>query len=274
MIPISQALAEMTDRLKLAGLEEPRREARLLLAASLGVSAAGLLARDEVDPAIYQQALARRAAREPLAYITGHKEFWGLDFLTSPATLIPRPDTETLIEAVLDSGLSPQLALDLGTGTGCLLLAILHEFPAAHGIGVDLNPDAVSLARNNARRLGLGKRASFLAGSWADALAQRFDLVLSNPPYIESADIAGLMPEVSGHEPESALDGGADGLAAYQAIIAQLPAILSQDGLAVLELGAGQAKSVAELAHRAGFATSLRPDYSAIDRAILLRFCK
>ncbi len=274
MIPTAQALAEMTDRLKLAGIEAPRREARLLLAFALGTNAAGLLARDEVDPQCYAAPLARRAAREPLAYITGHKEFWGLDFLTSPATLIPRPDTETLVEAVLDSGLAPRTILDLGTGTGCLLLACLHEFPAAFGVGVDLNPEAARLARKNAQHLGLADRTTFLAGSWASALNQKFDLVLSNPPYIESADIPDLMPEVAAHEPASALDGGADGLAAYEAIIADLPRILAPGGLAVLELGAEQAKSVGELAQKAGFTFTLRPDLSGIDRAITLKFCK
>ncbi len=274
MIPTAQALAEITERLKLAGLDEPRREARLLLAYALGTNAAGLLARDQVDPRSYAEALARRAAREPLAYITGHKEFWGLDFLTSPATLIPRPDTETLVEAVLASGIAPRNILDLGTGTGCLLLACLHEFPAAFGVGVDLNPSAALLARRNARHLGLASRAAFLAGSWASALNHQFSLVLSNPPYIESGVIPGLMPEVAGHEPASALDGGADGLAAYKAIIEDLPRILAPGGLAVLELGAGQAKSVGALARQAGFDYALRRDLSGIDRAITLEFCK
>ncbi|MGE4480778.1 peptide chain release factor N(5)-glutamine methyltransferase [Acidocella sp.] len=274
MIPTAQALAEITVRLKQAGIEAPRREARLLLAFALGTNAAGLLARDEVDPGCYAQALERRAAREPLAYITGHKEFWGLDFMTSPATLIPRPDTETLVEAVLESGLKPRAILDLGTGTGCLLLACLHEFPDAFGVGVDLNPDATRLARDNARHLGLAKRAAFLAGHWAGALDHPFDLVLSNPPYIESADLHALMPEVAGYEPASALDGGDDGLAAYRAIIGELPRILAPDGLAVLELGAGQAISVAALARQAGFDYVPRRDLSGMERAITLKFCK
>jgi release factor glutamine methyltransferase len=274
LIPTAAALAEITARLAAAGIEEPRREARLLLAASLGTNAAGLIARDEVDPASYAEALARRVAREPLAYITGRREFWGLEFFTSPATLIPRPDTETLIEAVLESGLKPRNVLDLGTGTGCLLLATLHEFSGAFGVGVDINPDAAALAARNARALGLAGRAAFLAGSWATALDQRFDLVLSNPPYIEGAEISGLMPEVQKYEPMAALDGGADGLDAYRAIIAALPSILAPDGLAVLELGAGQAISVAALAAEAGFSCSVRPDLAGIDRAALLRFCK
>jgi release factor glutamine methyltransferase len=274
LIPIAQALADITDRLKRAGIEAPRREARLLLAFALGTNAAGLLARDAVDPQLYATPLARRAAREPLAYITGHKEFWGLDFLTSPATLIPRPDSETLVEAVLESGLAPRSVLDLGTGTGCLLLACLHECPAAFGVGVDLNPNAAALARQNARRLGLGSRAAFLAGNWASALNHSFELVLANPPYIESTNIPGLMAEVAGYEPALALDGGIDGLTAYAAIIADLPRILVPGGIAMLELGLGQAKSVMELARKAGFGCSLRRDLSGTERAIMLRFCK
>ena len=273
MIPTAQALAEISDRLKLAGIEEPRREARLLLAFALGTNAAGLLARAEVDPQAYAQALARRAAREPMAYITGHNEFWGLDFLTSAATLIPRADTETLVEAALEGELAPRTILDLGTGTGCLLLACLHEFPAAFGVGVDLNPQATNLARHNAQRLGLGNRATFLTASWAGALGHQFDLVLSNPPYIESADIPGLMPEVAAYEPAMALDGGTDGLAAYAAIFADLPRILAPGGMAALELGVGQAKSTSELAKKAGFDYSLRRDLCGIDRAIILKFC-
>ncbi|WP_298221945.1 peptide chain release factor N(5)-glutamine methyltransferase [Acidocella sp.] len=274
MITTAQALTEITTRLKLAGIEEPRREARLLLAFALGTNTTGLLTQTKVDPQAYASALVRRVAREPLAYITGHREFWGLDFLTSPATLIPRPDTETLVEAVLEFGPIPQNILDLGTGTGCLLLACLHEYKTAFGVGVDLRPEAADLARRNAEHLGLATRAAFLAGSWADALHYQFDVILSNPPYIESADIPRLMPEVSAHEPTTALDGGSDGLAAYKAIIDDLSRILTPNGLAVLELGAGQAKSVVELARHAGFKTDLRRDLSGTDRAITLKFCK
>lgn len=274
MIPVAQALGEITAQLKLAGIEEPRREARLLLAFALGTNAAGLLTRNDVDPALYTTFLARRAAREPLAYITGHQEFWGLDFLTSPATLIPRADTETLVEAALSLHPRPCTILDLGTGTGCLLLACLHELPEAFGVGVELNPNAAQLARHNARRLGLEHRAAFMVGNWCAALSGKFDLVLSNPPYIERADIASLMPEVSAYEPATALDGGISGLVAYQEIIRDLPAILTQTGQAVLEIGAGQAEAVADIAHENGFAVSFRHDLSGIKRAIILAFLK
>lgn len=274
MIPTAQALGEITARLKLAGIEEPRREARLLLAFALGTNAAGLLTRDDVDPALYASLLARRAAREPLAYITGHQEFWGLDFLTSTATLIPRADTETLIEAALALHPSPRTILDLGTGTGCLLLACLHERPDAFGIGVDLTSNAAQLARHNAYRLGLEHRAAFLAGNWCDALSGKFDLVLSNPPYIERADIPSLMPEVSAYEPATALDGGFSGLVAYQEIIHVLPSVLAENGRAVLEIGAGQASEVTKIAHKNGFSVSFRRDLSGIERAIILAFLK
>lgn len=274
MIPTATALAEITVRLQAAGIEEPRREARIILAAALGTSTAGLLARDTVEESLYEPLVARRTAREPLAYIIGRKEFWGLEFAVSAATLIPRPDTETLVEAVLESGMQPLTVLDLGTGTGCLLLAVLHEFPTATGFGVDINPEATALAQRNAEKLGMAGRAEFRTGDWAAGITQEFDLVLSNPPYIEHADITGLMPEVAKYEPAQALDGGVDGLAAYRAIIAALPRILARNGLAVLELGAGQAKSVAELAAQAGLACHTRPDLAGIDRAAVLKFCK
>jgi release factor glutamine methyltransferase len=274
LIASAAALAAITAQLKAAGIEEPRREARLILAAALDTNSAGLMARDTVDEGAYESLVARRAAREPLAYITGHKEFWGLEFAVSPATLIPRADTETLVEAVLESRLHPRTVLDLGAGTGCLLLAVLHEMPEAFGVGVDINPEATALAQRNAQALGLSNRAAFLAGSWAEALEAQFDLILSNPPYIEQADLAGLMPEVTAYEPAAALDGGADGLTAYRAIIAALPRNLAPNGLAVLELGAGQAKSVTALAAASGFAATLRQDLAGIERALLLKFCK
>jgi len=228
-----------------------------------------------LDLAGYDAALARRAAREPLAFITSRQGFWTLDLTVSPATLIPRADSETLIAAAIAA--FPERArvgriLDLGTGTGALLLAALTEFPAAYGIGVDVAADAAALAARNARANGLASRAMMLCGTWADALAGRFDLVLANPPYIETQAIGGLMPEVAEHEPRAALDGGADGLDAYRAIIAALPALLAPDGVAVLELGQGQAAEVAKLAVASGFPVpGLRQDLGGIARAMVLR---
>ncbi len=268
MRPIADALTEISARLAAAGVEGPRREARLILAAAHGTDAAGVLRMAAADEALYEPLVARRAAREPLAYILGRREFWGLEFAVSPATLIPRPDSETLVEAALAAGIAPRRILDLGTGTGCLLLALLHEFPEAFGVGVDISPAAAALAARNAATLSLAGRAAFTAGNWADALDGSFDLVVSNPPYIEAGLIPGLAPEVARYEPGSALDGGADGLAAYRAICAALPRLLAPGGLAILELGAGQAADVAALA--AGFTLRTRPDLAGIPRAAIL----
>jgi release factor glutamine methyltransferase len=269
LTPAPAAIALVAARLAAAGIEEPRREARIILAAAHGTDAAGLLARDALDEALYEPLVARRAAREPLAYILGHKEFWGLSLNVSSATLIPRPDSETLIEAALTLP-APARVLDLGTGTGCLLLALLHERPLAFGVGVDISPEAAALAAQNALNLGFVNRVAFLAGHWADALEGEFDLILSNPPYIPEADIAGLMPEVAAFEPASALAGGVDGFAAYRHIIRHLPRILAKNGAAILEVGVGQAPYVSGLAAQAGFACETRQDLSGIKRAVIL----
>lgn len=271
MIPTSEAIAKAAARLKAAGIDEPRREARLVIAAALQIDAGALLARTEVDDAIIETVLRRREAHEPLAYITGRKEFWSLGFAVSPATLIPRPDSETLVDAALANRAAVHRVLDLGTGTGCLLLAVLSEYPGAWGIGVDVVPEAAAIARQNAQSLGLSDRSAFIAGSWADALNTQFDLVLVNPPYIPEADIAGLMPDVALYEPLSALAGGPDGLTAYRVLIQRLPSLLTQSGLAVLELGAGQAEAVSDLAAKQGFRCLIWPDLQGIGRAALLQ---
>jgi len=262
--------------LREAGIADSRREARLLLAHALDSTTEALLrdpgAEVASDPeSRFQAALGRRAAREPMAQITGHAGFWTLDLEVTPETLIPRADSEALIEALLASGVSPRRVLDLGTGTGCLLLAALQEFPEAQGVGIDLIPAAARLAARNAARNGLEKRAKFLAGRWAEGISGRFDAILSNPPYIETGAIAGLMPEVSRHEPASALDGGPDGLDAYRAILSQLPRLLTQSGIAVLELGEGQGPAVSALADAAGLRVlGGREDLGGITRALIL----
>jgi release factor glutamine methyltransferase len=273
-------LCQAGQRLRGAAIEAPRLEARRLLAHVLNTSEEALL-RDPRAPVPADQAqqfaalLARRIAHEPFAYLTGRVGFWTLDLEVSPATLIPRADSETLVEAALEACPDKGAALhvlDLGTGTGALLLAVLSELPAANGVGVDLKPEAAALAARNAARLGLAGRARFLAGDWAAALAGRFDLVLCNPPYIESAVIAGLMPEVARHEPASALDGGADGLSAYRRIIADLSRLLAPRGVAVLELGAGQQAAVEALAKAAGLTPeACLADLGGIPRALVLR---
>jgi release factor glutamine methyltransferase len=273
-------LCQAGQRLRGAAIEAPRLEARRLLAHVLNTSEEALL-RDPRAPVPADQAqqfaalLARRIAHEPFAYLTGRVGFWTLDLEVSPATLIPRADSESLVEAALEACPNKDAALhvlDLGTGTGALLLAVLSELPAASGVGVDLKPEAAALAARNAARLGLAGRARFLAGDWAAALAGRFDLVLCNPPYIESAAIPTLMPEVARHEPASALDGGADGLSAYRRIIADLPRLLAPHGVAVLELGAGQQAAVEALAKAAGLTPeACRADLGGIPRALVLR---
>lgn len=271
---IGAYLCQAGQVLRAAAIDQPRMEARWLLGHAMGATAEVLL-RDPRAPvpapaaARFTAMLARRARREPMAYITGTAGFWGLEFAVSPATLIPRADSEALVEAVLEHAPGARRVLDLGTGTGCLLLAVLSELTDATGVGIDLNPDAAALARRNARALGLP--AQFLAGDWGAALHGRFDLVLSNPPYIEAAAIAGLMPEVASHEPAAALDGGADGLDAYRAIVADLPRLLAPGGVAVLELGLGQAAAVGGLAASAGLEwRGVRPDLGGVARAAIL----
>ncbi|HYZ61574.1 MAG TPA: peptide chain release factor N(5)-glutamine methyltransferase [Acetobacteraceae bacterium] len=271
---VDEALRHGATMLRAAGIESARREARLLLGEAAGLSQEALL-RDpdrRIDPARYQTLLERRAAREPLAFILGWQEFWSLRFRVSPATLIPRADSETLVEAALAArpeGVAS--VLDLGTGTGCLLLAILSEFRGAWGVGTDRNKEAARLAQANARALGLADRAAFVCADWAAPIGARFDLVLSNPPYVPSAEVAGLMPEVARFEPVGALDGGPDGLDAYRAVLAELPRLVRPGGLAVLELGLGQAGAVAALARETGFGRiSTRRDLAGIERALLI----
>ena len=257
--------------------DNPRLEARLLLAHALGITQNDLIGDPgrQIDTGTFEALLSRRIAHEPLALIVGRREFWSLDFQVSPATLIPRPDSETLIEAALAAFANrppPRRIIDLGTGTGCLLLALLQEFPLAFGIGLDLAPDAAALAKANATQLGLIGRSAFVAGDWTNAVSGRFDLIISNPPYIPASDIETLMPEVARHEPRTALDGGSDGYDAYRAIVPILHHHIESTGAAILELGIGQAQYVTHLAREAGFETSLRLDLAEIPRAIVLNW--
>ncbi|WP_029604545.1 peptide chain release factor N(5)-glutamine methyltransferase [Kozakia baliensis] len=275
---LRMVLQDASMRLAAAGIEEARAEARILMAWALETDGAGLLLIDNISEGMlarFDAGLARRAMREPMALILGHTGFWTLDLAVSAETLVPRGDTESLIESLLAACPSRDEALkilDLGTGTGCLLLAALSEYSNAFGVGVDLAPQATALARGNAERNGLAERSAFVAGNWADSLTETFDVVLSNPPYIEHAHIAGLMPEVSQYEPGRALDGGEDGLDAYRVIVARLPSLLSLQGVAILELGQGQGPAVSELAARVGLRTmERRCDLGGIERALVLK---
>lgn len=271
----ADAIAHAATRLRTAGIERPRLEARLLVAHAHRLTAETLNATlaQPADHAAIDALVVRRLAREPIALILGRREFWSLPFEVSPDTLIPRPDSEVVVATALASlpdQAAPLRVLDLGTGTGCLLLALLSERPSATGIGTDLSPAACALAARNASALGLAGRAGFVAADWDAPLAAGFDAILSNPPYIRSGDIPSLMPEVARFEPPRALDGGPDGLDAYRRILASLDRMLAPGGVAVLEVGAGQAADVAALGAGQGFAASAHPDLSGTPRALRL----
>jgi release factor glutamine methyltransferase len=277
---VGSSLAEAAMLLAGAGIEEPRREARLLLASALSVDTAMILGHpDRVvgrsERARFVALLARRAAREPTARVLGRREFWSLDFALAPETLVPRPDSETVVEAALANISSRSAALrllDFGTGTGCLLLALLSELPASIGIGIDLAPKAALVARSNAAALGLAGRSQFIAGSWGTAIAGRFDVIVANPPYIASDAIAALAPEVAQYDPSIALDGGTDGLGSYRALAPDIVRLLGDNGVAVVELGAGQAKSVGAIMRQAGLAiAAICSDLGGIERCLVLR---
>jgi len=277
---LAEAQQEVGRQLAAAGIPEPRREARLLVAAATGLSAAALIADParaigESEAGCLAELTRRRAEREPLSRILGWREFWSLRFALGPETLDPRPDSETLIEAALDWAGSrraePLRVLDLGTGTGCLLLALLSELRAAQGLGIDASAGAVAIAAANAAALGLADRARFRTGSWGDGLSDRFDIVLCNPPYIPAGEIPGLEPEVARFDPWLALSGGADGLDSYRVLARQLPGILAPGGRAFIELGAGQAAAAGALFEAGGLAVlACRSDLEDIPRCLVL----
>jgi len=252
---IERLLAAAAKQLRAAGVDSPRREARLLLAHVMQTSQEEIFA-GRLPPLIRQQALAfeaavdRRRNREPLAYIVGRREFWSLDFAVGPGVLVPRPESELLVEQALKrfpDSKAPLRVLDLGTGSGCLLLSFLSERPEAQGLGVDLSETALAIARRNAATLGLSGRTSFQRGDWLENVFGGFDVILINPPYIAEAATGGLQPEVETYEPASALYGGADGLAAYRAIAPGLRERLTAGGHVFLEVGQGQAAAVSVL---------------------------
>jgi len=280
--PSREALRrEIAALLKDAGVEAAALDARLLLCAALGISDLDLMREPEAavqpDAAEKAQAFAaRRAGGEPVSRITGMREFWGLSFELGEETLDPRPDSETLVDAALRH-IAPRKAerlrlLDLGTGTGCLLLALLHELQNAEGAGVDVSPGAAAIAARNAARLGLSARAFFCCGSWDDAFSGRFDLLVSNPPYIPYKDIEGLAREVSRYDPHRALDGGQDGLDPYRRLFPQLPHRLAHGGIAVFEFGKGQEEALAALAETCGLKVlEIAADLAGTPRVIVVQ---
>ena len=271
----AEALRAATQRLA-ATSDTARLDAELLCAHALGVSRSDLLLRHLADPvpAGFAALVERRAAHEPLAYITGEQAFFGLTLAVTGDVLIPRGDSEQVVEAALAAAPAPARVLDCGTGSGALLLAVLGECPQASGVGIDRSPAALAVATGNAARLGMAGRAAMLARDWHQpgwaAGLGPFDLILANPPYVE-AD-ADLAPDVRDFEPAGALFAGPDGLDDYRALIPQLPALLAPGGVAVVEIGATQADAVGEIAARAGFAATLHHDLAHRPRALSLRF--
>ena len=270
----------LRDEIRRAGLSTPELDARWLTAQAVGRPPQEIVLheRDALAPGDAERAqafLRRRLAGEPVDRILGFREFWGLTFRLSPATLSPRPDTEAVVTAALDATPSgvPVRVLDLGTGTGAILVAILHERPEAFGVGVDLSRQAATSARDNAVRNGVGQRAAFLVGDWASALVGPFDLLVANPPYIADPEMEGLDVAVRGYDPELALRAGPDGLAGYRAILSQAPAILAPGSAIVLELGAGQEADVVRIAEASGLSPAgpARRDLGGIPRALVLR---
>jgi release factor glutamine methyltransferase len=252
---VGALLEAATARLAAAGIAEPRREARLVLALAFGIEPAAVLgwperAIEAEAAAAVDRLVARRARGAPFSRLKGKREFWSLDFALSPDTLDPRPDSETLIAAALDDigGRGAALrVVDFGTGTGCLLLALLSELPRASGIGIDIAPGAVAVAERNALALGLADRADFRTAGWDCRIDGPADVILANPPYIPSSEIARLPTEVSSFDPLVALDGGADGLFAYRALGPAIRTLLGPSGRAYIEVGAGQAAQVARV---------------------------
>ncbi len=275
---LQDLLRSATNRLAEAGIDTARLDAEILMAHALGCARMALYGRlADTGPAdrvaAFRALVERRKTFEPVAYLTGEQEFWSLPFKVSPDTLIPRPDTETLVETVLQQrdGQPVRRLLDLGTGSGCIFLSLLHEFRDARGTAVDISAGALAVARQNAVALGLDGRATFLEGSWFTPLEaeQRFDVIVSNPPYIPSADMAGLMPDVRLYEPGSALDGGDDGLGPYRLIAAAAPVFLDTGGLLAVEVGIHQADDVLTLFDAAGLVgTGKVKDLGGIERVV------
>jgi release factor glutamine methyltransferase len=252
--------------------ECPRLDAEMLAAHLIGVDRGELLLRrldDPIDPAAYEALVERRRGHEPVAYIVGHREFWSLDLRVTPDVLIPRPDSETVVDAALTAAGPRPRVLDLGTGSGCLLLAVLHERPGAWGVGIDRSPAAAAVAKGNAERLGLGQRAAFIVGDWTAAINGRFDLVLANPPYIGTGEP--LDREVADFEPASALFAGADGLDDYRRIIPGLTGLMAPGGSAHLEIGHAQSNLVRTMAEAAGLVPELHRDLAGRPRCVSLR---
>jgi len=278
---VETARRALAAKFRIQAIDSAELDARVLIGAALGLDLTGLIA-EAARPVTAEESVRleefarRRLAGEPVARILGIKEFWGLPLQLSAATLVPRPDTETVVELALEiwrgerHPVSPLRIADIGTGSGAILLALLSELPEACGVGTDISLPALQTASNNAARLGLAARAAFVACDYAAALSGVFDLIVSNPPYIRSAEIAGLEREVRGYDPPTALDGGADGLSAYRKLIPQTAHLLASRGTLVVEAGLGQSGQIEELMTAAGL-TPVHPpktDLGGVPRAV------
>jgi release factor glutamine methyltransferase len=278
---VDAARRALTARLNAAKIDSAELDARMLIGAALNLDLTGLITSGArtltAGEATRLEAFAqRRLSGEPVARVAGEREFWGLPLKLSAATLVPRPDTETVVERALQilrtEGAKERILriADLGTGSGAILLALLSELPNARGIGTDISADALDTAEANAAQLGLSMRASFIRCDYATGLSGSFDLIVSNPPYIRSADIAGLALEVRDHDPHLALDGGPDGLSAYRALIPQSAPLLAPGGALVVEAGQGQSGAIETLMRGSGLTVDSQPktDLSGIFRAV------
>lgn len=273
---VGEAIRAATELLG-ARTDSARLDAELLMAEALRVSRSDLFLRHmrDPEPAGFAALVARRAEHEPVAYIRGYQEFYGLPFMVSPAVLIPRGDSETLVEAAIAARPDAVRVLDCGTGSGALLLTVLNELPQAEGIGIDRSEPALAIAAANATRLGLGERARMVRADWHDAVWQnelggQFDLILANPPYVESD--APLDPTVRDHEPAGALFAGPDGLDDYRVLVPQLPGLLTDQGVALVEIGHTQADAVTAIGAAAGLSAQLHLDLA--ERPRVLEFKK
>jgi release factor glutamine methyltransferase len=280
-VTLHEAFAAAAGRLREAGLETPELDARLLLCDAAGLTHEAYIARGgdmlrAESAARLDAAIARRIAHEPVSRITGAREFYGREFLVGPETLDPRPDSETLVEAALDIAAArggrsaPIKLLDLGTGTGCILITLLAELSASRGVGTDISQGALAAGRRNAERLGVAGRASFVAADWLDGIEGQFDLIVSNPPYIPTEEIEGLAPDVAAYDPRLALDGGPDGLGAYRRIAAGAGSTLAAGGKLLVEIGATQGEEVVGIFRAAGLKLrEIKEDLAGRPRAVV-----
>jgi release factor glutamine methyltransferase len=277
---LAEALVRLTESFRCSGIEDPGREARLIVSAACGTSPAAMIAEPERSLGEAAGKLdnfaARRTAGEPLSRIVGSREFWGLALAISPDVLDPRPETETLVEAAVavfrDRRLDALRILDLGVGSGALLCALLVEFANGRGFGVDISASAANVARRNIKACGLARRAEIRVTDWTRDLVGPFDLIVSNPPYVRTADIARLSREVRDFDPRLALDGGLDGLDAYRTIMPASVPLLATGGWLLVEVGAGQAAEVLAIATKAGFAEhTVHRDLAGVERVVAAR---